>query len=137
MSEKKLNQVYLQLHYHIKDKISIHREDSFFFPCYSEEEEKNVYKHLRNVMKKYPDSYIYIQRVEENGRFKNGYRISDFINVRMFRKLPNYEGDEIIEVLDWDETKKSYEKTLLISFNKFIQALKNEIELQKHWIKEN
>ena len=123
---EKKNQVYMQLHYTVKkNEMRLFREDSFFFPAFSEEEHNAVINHIANILHNNNDAYVYIQKWERNG---NTFPCSEFdrTNLKMYDR--NGNGKNIVTVKTWDETNQSYNpygETMTIK--NFIEDLQNEI----------
>lgn len=129
---KTKNRVYLQMHYKVNKKtFSIFREDSFFFPNFSESEDLGIIEHIRNIMHSTKDAYIQLQRVEENGRLHKGFLpVSDFVNVKMFKS----NGRGVITVSEWDNVEESFNTCEeSVTMKDFISELQDEIRLQVNW----
>jgi hypothetical protein len=137
MKETK-NKVYIQLHYTVNKKtFSIFRQDSFFFPAFSEEEHAGVIEHIRNIMQSTNGAYMYLQRIEDNGRLHKGFLpVSDYIKVKMYEGSGLYYNNAtgVITIKEWnaqEESFNSYGKN--VTMKDFIKDLQEEIKLQENW----
>lgn len=132
------NQVYLKLHYQVEKKtFSIFREDTFFLPSFSEETHKGIIEHVKNIMQTGKDSYMILQRVENNGRMHKGFLpVSDYINVKMYegKRGINNNSNGVITIRDWNTKEESFNiYGQNVTIKDFITALQDEIELQANW----
>lgn len=134
MSSSAMPSVHVNFNYSKRDKAGVHVfvEETLIFGHNDTDEERNAtFAYIKRLMKKMPEYYIYVLRLDEMDHEHPGRSTCVKNNCLMFRHEP-YNTD-VVEVLGWSGAHYDQGQRY-VSTSAAAQELWEAIETHRNWI---